>query len=62
MVTLTGIEGFTAVQFQKIISLLSSGIISVKLLITGTFPLEKIENAFKMVEKGEGMRKVVKFE
>ncbi|MGC8979367.1 zinc-dependent alcohol dehydrogenase [Caldisericum sp.] len=62
MVTLTGIEGFTAVQFQKIISLLSYGTISVKPLITGTFKLEKIEDAFKMVEKGEGMRKVVKFE
>jgi len=62
MVTLIGIEGFTAIQFLKIISLLSSGIISVKPLITRTFPLEKIEDAFKMVEKGEGMRKVVKFE
>ena len=60
MVTLTGIEGFTAIQFQKIISLLSKEIINVKSLITKIFTLEEIEEAFKMVERSEGMRKVIR--
>lgn len=62
MVSIVGIEGFTAIQFQKIISLLASGTISVKPLITKTFKLEEIEEAFKMVERSEGMRKIIKFE
>ena len=61
MVSIIGIEGFTAIQFQKVISLLSSGIISVKPLITKIFKLEEIEKAFKMVEKSKGMKKIIKF-
>jgi L-iditol 2-dehydrogenase len=62
MVTLTGIEGYSVSQFQKVISLISMGIFKAKPLISDIFKLEDIEKAFKMVEKSQGLRKVIVFD
>ena len=61
MVNLTGIEGYSVSQFQKIILLISKGVFRAKPLITDVFKLEDIEKAFKMVENSEGLRKVIQF-
>lgn len=61
MVTMTGIEGFTEAQFQKILLLMAHKTIKVKPLITHSFKLDELEKAFEMVEKSEGLRKVILF-
>ena len=61
MVTITGIEGFTEAQFQKILLLRAHKTIKVKPLITHTFKLDELEKAFEMVEQSKGLRKVILF-
>jgi len=45
--------------FQRALSLISSGAVPVKKLITHRFPLEEVRKAFDVIEKKEGMKAIV---
>jgi Zn-dependent alcohol dehydrogenase len=50
------------VDISNLISLYQSGKLKLDELITGRFPLDKINEAMALTEKGEGLRNVIMFE
>jgi Zn-dependent alcohol dehydrogenase len=54
-----GSLGCRAVDYPRVISMVESGKLKVKELVTAQFPLEQINDAFNLLRKGEGIRSVV---
>ncbi len=48
-------------DIPNLITLYQSGKLKLDELITGRFPLEKINEAMALTEKGEGLRNVIMF-
>ncbi len=48
-------------DIPRLITLYQSGIIKLDELITGRYPLERINEAIESVEKGEALRNVIVF-
>lgn len=57
--TLTGTTGSTVQEYRTALSLVSSGNIDVKNLITHRFPLKRIDKAFETARSGEGLKTFV---
>ncbi len=55
-ITLKGIFHFTPADVKEAYKLLSSGVINVKTLISGIYPLEKIHEPFDKLSRGEGIK------
>ena len=58
--TLTGSRDFTPHHFTTALKLMELGIVKVKPLISHILPLEKIDEGFRIVEKSEGLKVVIK--
>lgn len=56
-----GSLGCRPVDYPKLIEMCRLGRIKVAELVTGKFPLEKINDAFDLLRKGEGLRSIVEF-
>lgn len=56
-----GTLGCRPVDYPKLIELCRIGKIKVKELVTAKFPLEKINDAFNLLRKGEGLRSIIVF-
>jgi len=55
-ITLKGIFHFTPADVKEAHKLLSSGAITVRTLISGSYPLEKIQEPFHKLSRGEGIK------
>ncbi len=58
---IVGSLGCRPVDYPKLIELCRLGKIKVKELVTGRFPLDKINDAFDILRKGEGLRSIIAF-
>ncbi len=56
-----GSLGCRPVDYPKLIELCRLGKIKVKELVTGRFSLDKINDAFDILRKGEGLRSIITF-
>lgn len=56
---IVGSLGCRPVDYPKLIELCRMGKIKVKELVTARFPLEKINDAFDLLRKGEGLRSII---
>jgi 6-hydroxycyclohex-1-ene-1-carbonyl-CoA dehydrogenase len=56
---IVGSLGCRAVDYPRVISMVESGKLKVKELVTAQFPLDEINQAFDLLRKGEGIRSVV---
>ncbi len=56
-----GSLGCRPVDYPKLIELCRLGKIKVKELVTGRFPLDKINDTFDILRKGEGLRSIITF-
>jgi S-(hydroxymethyl)glutathione dehydrogenase / alcohol dehydrogenase len=50
------------IDIPNLVTMYQTGRLKLDELITGRYPLEKINDVFKMTEKGEGLRNVIMFE
>lgn len=58
---IVGTLGCRVVDYPKLIELCRLGKIKIKELVTARFPLEKINDAFDVLRKGEGLRSIIVF-
>jgi 6-hydroxycyclohex-1-ene-1-carbonyl-CoA dehydrogenase len=58
---IVGSLGCRPVDYPKLIELCRLGKIKVKELVTGRFPLDKINETFDILRKGEGLRSIITF-
>ncbi len=58
---IVGSLGCRPVDYPKLMELCRLGKIKVKELVTGRFPLDKINDAFDILRKGEGLRSIIAF-
>ncbi|MEE9554622.1 MAG: zinc-binding dehydrogenase [candidate division Zixibacteria bacterium] len=58
---IVGSLGCRPVDYPKLIELCRMGKIKVKELVTGRYPLDKINDAFDLLRKGEGLRSIITF-
>lgn len=58
---IVGSLGCRPVDYPKLLELCRLGKIKVKELVTGRFPLDKINDAFDILRKGEGLRSIIAF-
>jgi 6-hydroxycyclohex-1-ene-1-carbonyl-CoA dehydrogenase len=58
---IVGSLGCRPVDYPKLIELCRLGKIKVKELVTGRFPLDKINDTFDILRKGEGLRSIITF-
>ena len=56
-----GSLGCRPVDYPKLIELCRLGKIKVKELVTGRFPIDKINDTFDILRKGEGLRSIITF-
>jgi 6-hydroxycyclohex-1-ene-1-carbonyl-CoA dehydrogenase len=54
-----GSLGCRAVDYPRVLSMVQSGMINLKKLVTGRFPLSDINQAFDLLRQGEGIRSVI---
>jgi L-iditol 2-dehydrogenase len=60
-IIITGTTRQSISQFRKTLALIASGLVNVKDLITGTFPVERTKEAFEQVMQGKGLKSAVVF-
>jgi L-iditol 2-dehydrogenase len=58
---ISGTTRASLAQYRKSFDFIASGIIDVKKLITGTFPLSEIEKAFELASNVRGLKNVISF-
>jgi L-iditol 2-dehydrogenase len=60
-ITITGTTRQSLTQYRKTLALIGAGLVSVKGIISGRYPVEETRAAFEAVMKGQGLKQVVTF-
>jgi D-arabinose 1-dehydrogenase-like Zn-dependent alcohol dehydrogenase len=58
-IEVTGCQGCAVTEYPRLFDLVGRGMIQVSPIMTGKVPLEKINDAFELLRRGEGLRTLV---
>jgi len=60
-VTITGTTRQSLAQYRRTLALIGAGLVKVRDLVSGTFPVERTREAFELVMQGKGLKSAVVF-